>query len=652
MKHTLKTTLLAAVALASAAATEARADFVVVGSQNDNRILTDTRWTRDNVYILGRVIFVANGAKLTIEPGTIIRGLPPALSGFAEEPGTLVTARGGKVIANGTVDAPIIFTSLTDTNVPGGAATVPTSFTNAVGTVVNVTATPASDLNNYAPGGPTGNNGFSKAGLWGGIIMSGRGHVAANTGNRDLDADGIWDAHADSLTENFRKIQNAGVGTDFPEGLSSGSGSTVLNGDLAIYGGTDDTDDSGVLRYVVNRYGGFVIGAAAVGNEINGITLCGVGSSTVIEHVEVYQNKDDGFEWFGGKHDTRFLFSSSNQDDSFDGDEGFRGNHQFWTVIQGTINSSGNSLRSGHDGLNTAIGQVITGSDYSYDKLMEWDGGEPDNGDRLPMTDLSVFNFTMLAGSTKREGMNPKLEAHLAMHNGVVENTSTMNKSAETGGGSITTMLTWSNLYAFIANGNNGDGTLVNSSTVAVGSTTATVGGVVIPFLTQINTMQTPGASQLRTPWRFSTTSTPVVPCPLYTKNGLDPRLNPAGAAYNVPYADDERVVLPEGFVNAAFAGSMRDNNQMFGWTSLAALDVFPTTNLARPVITLDVSDNHPSISFPTAGADIKYVIEKSVDGRSWSVVTTNPVSDATTVSYTDESTDADESVLYRVYGL
>lgn len=651
MKHTLKATFLAAAAFAAALPNEARADFVMVGTATDNRITTDTRWTRDNVYILGRVIFVANGAKLTIEPGTIIRGLRDVESDIAEEPGTLVAARGGKIIANGTVDAPIIFTSIDDPNVPGGAATVPATVTNLMGRVINVASLPN---NNYSPGGPTGNNGFSKgSGSWGGIIISGRGHVSANTGNTDLDGDGIWDGHADSLTENFRKIQNAGVGTDYPEGLSSGSGSNVLNGDLAIYGGTDDEDDSGILRYVVNRYGGFVIGAAAVGNEINGITLCGMGAGTAFEHCEVYQNKDDGIEWFGGKHDTRFLFSNANQDDSFDADEGYRGNHQFWTAIQGTINVTGGSLRSGHTGSNGLIGHTETASDYQYDKLLEVDGGEPDNGDRLPLTDFRVYNATLLSGGTKFEGLQIRLEARVGVHNAIVENASNVSRAAETGGGIYTSMLTWSNLYAFRATPTAGV-ELPASSTVNVGSQTATVGGVVIPILTQVNPMQTPGASQIRTPWRFSAISNPVVPCPLYTKNGLDPRLDPAQPAYNVPISNDPLVALPAGFVNAPFAGSMRDNNHMFGWTSLHALEVFPVgANLDRPVITLGVAGGHPTISFEAEDAGFYYVVEKSTNGKKWTVLTTNPLTGtAGTVTHTDTTSAASDTVLYRVYGL
>ncbi|HCN27339.1 MAG TPA: hypothetical protein DIT64_00815, partial [Verrucomicrobiales bacterium] len=158
-----------------------------------------------------------------------------------------------------------------------------------------------------------------------------------------------------------------------------------------------------------------------------------------------------------------------------------------------------------------------------------------------------------------------------------------------------------------------------------------------------------PGVSQIRTPWRFSAVSNPVVPCPLYTKNGLDPRLDPAAAAYgNVPFA----VALPGGLVNAAFAGSMRDNNQMFGWTSLHALEAFVDDNLARPEISLGVSGGNPTVSFQSVGG-VRYVVEKSADGKRWAVLTTEPlVGTDGIVVHTDTTSDEDDTVLYRVYGL
>jgi len=116
----------------------------------------------------------------------------------------------------------------------------------------------------------------------------------------------------------------------------------------AQYGGgltPDDNDSSGVIRYVSIRHGGFEIGS---GNEINGLTLGAVGSGTTIEYVEVFANEDDGFEFFGGTVNTKYLVSAYCADDGFDYDEGFRGNHQFWFQIKDPIDGGG---RLGeHDG--------------------------------------------------------------------------------------------------------------------------------------------------------------------------------------------------------------------------------------------------------------------------------------------------------------
>jgi hypothetical protein len=380
----------------------------------------------------------------------------------------------------------------------------------------------------------------------------------------------------------------------------------------------------------------------------------------VIEHVESYQNQDDGFEWFGGKHDTRFLFSTSNQDDSFDGDEGFRGNHQFWTAVQGTLNfGTAASLRSGFD-LNDRIGQEKTASDYSYDKLMEWDGGEPDNGDRLPRTQLSVFNYTYLAGGTNKRALQARLEALISMHNGIIENASTLSQSAENGNSNptlnlFTTMLTWSNLYSYnsTAGGTSGFGT-AGQPLATFNSTAGTATGAGYTILTQLNSFINQSQSSLVTPWQVSDISSPVTPCPIYTKHGFDPRLRAGAPARDTAFLGS--VVLPSGFINTGFAGSMRDNNMLFGWTSLHALQVLTTTNIARPVITLDVGSSggnfYHRVSFPTAGSDVKYVIEKSSDGAVWTVVTETPVSAATTVNYVDTTTLTTERMLYRAYAL
>ncbi len=92
------------------------------------------------------------------------------------------------------------------------------------------------------------------------------------------------------------------------------------------YGGTNPTDSSGVMKYVSIRHGGKLLGN---GNEINGLTMGGVGSKTVIDYVEAFAANDDGFEWFGGTVNAKHLISAFGNDDLFDYDFGYRGKLQF-----------------------------------------------------------------------------------------------------------------------------------------------------------------------------------------------------------------------------------------------------------------------------------------------------------------------------------
>jgi hypothetical protein len=103
----------------------------------------------------------------------------------------------------------------------------------------------------------------------------------------------------------------------------------VIEGGLhasAVYGGTNDDDSSGVMRYVRIEYGGIPF---LVDNEINGLTMGSVGRRTVIEYVQTSFNNDDGFEWFGGTVNGRYLVSWRNLDDDFDTDFGWSGRVQF-----------------------------------------------------------------------------------------------------------------------------------------------------------------------------------------------------------------------------------------------------------------------------------------------------------------------------------
>ena len=101
--------------------------------------------------------------------------------------------------------------------------------------------------------------------------------------------------------------------------------------DRAAYGGTNDADNSGVMTYVSIRHGGTQLGAA---NEINGLTLGGVGSGTTIHHVEVISNDDDGIEFFGGTVEVDYAAVAFCGDDSFDWAQGYSGGGSNWFVIQ------------------------------------------------------------------------------------------------------------------------------------------------------------------------------------------------------------------------------------------------------------------------------------------------------------------------------
>ena len=153
------------------------------------------------------------------------------------------------------------------------------------------------------------------------IVFTAEGDDPTDPADLPLDASGRWGGVI-ILGNAETNLADPGVGQI--EGISEQEA-------RAAYGGSDNADNSGTLEYVSIRHGG---AALSPNNEINGLTLGAVGSGTTIRYVEVLRNLDDGFEWFGGTVNTKYLVSSFNGDDSFDYDNGFRGNGQFWFAIQ------------------------------------------------------------------------------------------------------------------------------------------------------------------------------------------------------------------------------------------------------------------------------------------------------------------------------
>ena len=104
-----------------------------------------------------------------------------------------------------------------------------------------------------------------------------------------------------------------------------------VEGTTGLYGGATANDNSGRLRYVQVRYPGFEV---STGNELNGITLAGVGSGTTVERIQVHNSSDDGIEWFGGTVNARYIVITGADDDSLDTDFGYKGANQYVIVVQ------------------------------------------------------------------------------------------------------------------------------------------------------------------------------------------------------------------------------------------------------------------------------------------------------------------------------
>ncbi|MFJ6024994.1 hypothetical protein ACIQC9_10425 [Brevundimonas sp. NPDC092305] len=115
---------------------------------------------------------------------------------------------------------------------------------------------------------------------------------------------------------------------------------TVEGGLPVFYGGNTVTDSSGRLRYVQIKYSGFEV---SVGNELQGLTLAGVGNGTTIDHIQIYNSSDDGIEIFGGNVNLSHIVINGADDDGLDTDTGWRGGAQFGIVTQRAPNSTSRS---------------------------------------------------------------------------------------------------------------------------------------------------------------------------------------------------------------------------------------------------------------------------------------------------------------------
>ena len=148
------------------------------------------------------------------------------------------------------------------------------------------------------------------------------------------------------------------------KGGSTGQTATSEVGDLT-YGGTENDDSSGVIRYLRVEYTGAAYNSD---KEFNGVSLFGVGSGTVFEYVQAYKSGDDGIEFFGGAVNPRYLIALHSEDDAVDFADGFSGTIDYVFIKD--------VAKAGVEGSNNG-----------------------DNGAATPTTNATLKNFTILKGS-------------------------------------------------------------------------------------------------------------------------------------------------------------------------------------------------------------------------------------------------------------
>lgn len=238
-------------------------DNNVIGNGDQEFVFNGTQTLKKGTYSLKGWVYIADGAQLTIEPGTIIKGDKTTKA-------AIIVERGGKLIAQGTSSAPIIFTS-------AQAA------------------------------------GSRKPGDWGGIILCGKAH------------------------NNQTEMQ-------------------IEGGPRTKHGGTDDSDNSGILSYVRIEFAGYPF---ETDKEINGLTFGSVGNGTQIDHVQVSYSNDDSFEWFGGTVNCKYLIAYRGWDDDFDTDNGYSGKVQFGLAIRDP-KIADQSQSNGFESDNCADGSAVS----------------------------------------------------------------------------------------------------------------------------------------------------------------------------------------------------------------------------------------------------------------------------------------------------
>lgn len=173
---------------------------------------------------------------------------------------------------------------------------------------------------------------------------------------------------------------------------NNGSGSSEIGN--APYGGNNDADNSGTLKYIRLEYTGYAFDEE---HEANGVSFYGVGNGTTVEHLQAYKGSDDGFEFFGGSVNVKYLVATSCSDDSFDWTEGWNGKAQFLVAYQ--------------EG-ETSLG-------YACDCLMECDN----NGTNFAATPVAhpvIANATLIGNGGEAQGVRLRAGTEVELYNTII----------------------------------------------------------------------------------------------------------------------------------------------------------------------------------------------------------------------------------------
>lgn len=277
-------------------------------------IAVSTTWTADKVYNLQKQIYVLPGATLTIQAGTV-------LASTTNIGGSLAVTKGAQIFVQGTEKKPVIMTS-------------------------------KADVATWTGGNPKTGTWREAANEWGNLTVMGGAYVSYNNHGGPT---------TNSPTPSASNVAPM-------EGLVA-----AFPGDTKVlYGGGNDDDDSGTIAYLSLRYGGKVV---SLNNELNGMSMGGIGRGTDVHHVEVMNNVDDGIETFGGTVNYKYLSIWNIGDDSMDIDEGWRGKAQFGLLVQGYS-------------LDASQGSGVG------DNVFEMDGAE--DSDWQPVSTAAIWNFTAI----------------------------------------------------------------------------------------------------------------------------------------------------------------------------------------------------------------------------------------------------------------